>query len=418
MNAKYKILTVMVLLVLAGLACGQLNIGIEKPAENTVNENTGEVVNVPETDGSAIQETPREAESTPMFAQYWKVVADTRTGIRFAIPCFWEAIIPTPAQDPTGLGSFAVTNYTQAFIDSLGFKSNDLIWGIGGAKFDLGYVKPSQYGLSATANLQDTASALYANNLDGQIAALTPMVINGQSAIQVDTTSAMWGPGRFYLFELGVDLILMVSPYPFESDAHPDFQAILQSFSVSADREVQMPDQMPSSPPQGMGASCLGIAAADPADSPSTADLVGVLDCNTVTDEDPLAWLVCNVQAVFISLNTQPLQGMMGNEFLIGYWQSEGRFLTKDQAMEEIRTSLISPNPGNLTFTTDRTLFPPLFGMQPEDMFSPEANIVEVVYSEGGVQDGNGAAILVFSEDQYGDPYFYGMVVSGTHFDK
>ena len=108
----------------------------------------------------------------------------------------------------------------------------------------------------------------------------------------------------------------------------------------------------------------------------------------------------------------------MGDEFLIGYWQSEGRTLTRDQAMLEIENSLLPPNTGNLTFTTDRELFPPLFGMQPEQMFDPAANLVEFVYSEGWGPDGKGDVILAFAEDQNGEPYFYGMVVSMSHFDK
>jgi hypothetical protein len=107
----------------------------------------------------------------------------------------------------------------------------------------------------------------------------------------------------------------------------------------------------------------------------------------------------------------------MGREFLIGYWLSEGSTLTKDQAMQEIENTLLPPNTGNLAFTTDRALFPPLSGMQPEDLFSPDANIVEVVYSEGWGPDGSGAAFLIFSADQNGEPYFYGMLVSWTHFD-
>ncbi|MEJ2759422.1 MAG: hypothetical protein P8046_13155, partial [Anaerolineales bacterium] len=296
MNAKYKILSIVGLLVLAGLACGQLNVGIESPTE------TSEVGNAdisPETEDIAIQETPQEEGSPSAFIQYWKEVEDNRTGVRFAIPCYWDANIPAPAQDPTGLGSFSVANYTEDFINSLGFKSNDLIWGIGGAKFDIGYIKPSQYGLPASASLQNVASAMFAKMDDSQIASLTPTTINGQAALTVNTTSDMWGPGRFYLFGLGGDLVLMVSPYPFETNTHPDFQAILQSFAVTAERDVQIPDQMPANPPDGMGAECIGVAATVPTPSTVMENLEGTLDCNTVTEDVPLMWVECNVQASF-----------------------------------------------------------------------------------------------------------------------
>ncbi|MEJ2759140.1 MAG: hypothetical protein P8046_11720, partial [Anaerolineales bacterium] len=284
----------------------------------------------------------------------------------------------------------------------------------------LTYLKASQYGLSDNASLEDFAKALFPDEGGVQIKARTPIDINGQAGFEVITTSS-FGDEQIYLMTYAPGQFVVISAFPADTNKIPDFQAILQSFAVTADRDVQIPDQMPAGPPEGMGAPCMDIAEDDSAFQPAPADeadLEGTLDCNTVTDEDPLIWIICNVQAVFISRNTQPLLGLMGSEFLIGYWQSEGRILTKDEAIQEIQTSLISPNPGNLTFTTDRALFPPLFGMQPEELFSPEANIVEVVYSEGWGADGTGAALLAFSEDQNGKPYFYGMVVSWTHFDK
>ena len=64
----------------------------------------------------------------PNGSQFWVEVLDDRTGIRFAMPCFWIAEIPSGEQDPSGLGSFPIKNYTEEFVTSFGPKQGDLIW--------------------------------------------------------------------------------------------------------------------------------------------------------------------------------------------------------------------------------------------------------------------------------------------------
>jgi len=56
--------------------------------------------------------------------------------------------------------------------------------------------------------------------------------------------------------------------------------------------------------------------------------------------------------------------------------------------------------------------------MQPEQIFPPDANIVEVLYSEGWGPSGQGAAFLYFAEAANGKYYFYGMLIAMGHFDK
>lgn len=418
MNAKKTLLMMILVLALAGFACGQFDVEVLDPNANTNNEAP---TNTPAEDGleTPSQEAARDETSSSEYAQYWTEVEDYRTGVRFAIPCFWVADIPLPEQDPSGFGSFSVNNFTSEFVASLGNKQAETVWTIGGMKFDFGYIKFSEYNLTGEANLDDLANAMYINNDDSQITSLTPLALNGQEALRVDSTGVR-GDGRFYLLHFDSEMVVMVAPFPLGTDATPDFQAILHSIALTPEIEVQVPDQMPSAPPEGMSASCLGDAAVmpTPSDTGSAADLQGTLDCTQVQEEESQMWVICNVQDSFISQNTQPLWGFMGDVFQLGYWQSEGRSLTRDEALQEIVGNLMPVNTGGLTFTTDRTQFPPLFGMQPEQMFDPAANIVEVVYSEGWGQDGNGAAMLVFSQDQNGNTYFYGMVYSGTHFDK
>lgn len=412
MKAKKHLLLIVLVLALAGFACGELDMGIEEPSLT------------PETatltpDVSVTPETEQDVETTSQYAQYWQNIVDPRTGVGFAIPCFWVAEIPLGEQDPTGYGSFSVNNFTSDFVSSLGNKQAETVWTIGGMKFDLGYAKYGDYNLSS-GTLIDLANAMYSGNDESQITALVPMTINGQAALRVDSTSGR-GDGRFYLLDYSSEMAVMVAPFPLEVDASPDFQGILNSFSLSPNVPVSVPDLMPAAPPEGMSASCLGEAASATPTQTTANDSVAIedtLDCTQVTDADALMWVVCNVRDSFVSRNTQPLWGYMGDIFQLGYWQSEGRSLTRDEAMQEIIGTLMPDNTGQMTFTTDQAQFPPLFGMPPETMFGPDANIVQVVYSEGWGQDGNGAVLLYFAQDQDESVYFYGLVFSGAHFDK
>jgi hypothetical protein len=93
--------------------------------------------------------------------------------------------------------------------------------------------------------------------------------------------------------------------------------------------------------------------------------------------------------------------------------------VTKDpaSAADELDRYQLPADTSGITFTIDRSLFPPLFGMPPEEMFGPEIDVVLVVYSEGwGVEDA-GAALLFFARNDAGMYEWYGMVVGPAHFD-
>ncbi|NIV27970.1 MAG: hypothetical protein GWN58_00235, partial [Anaerolineae bacterium] len=72
-------------------------------------------------------------------SQYWVKLEDPRTQLRFAVPCFWSTDFPLAEIDPTGLGSESFENFTEQFVTSLGPKRGEVVWALGGMKFDLGY---------------------------------------------------------------------------------------------------------------------------------------------------------------------------------------------------------------------------------------------------------------------------------------
>jgi len=413
MKTKYHFLSLIVILMIAGLACGQLKFGIENPTTVPSNDEA-EMIDTPEPEPETVPESTQVADASVEedFSYYWVKAEDPRTGLRFAIPCFWVVDMP-PQQNNAGLGSFSVNNFNQDFITSLGPKRSQTVWEIGGLKFDLGYHTMAEFGLSPTSSLEELAYKLVNPDNEHGITSTEWLEISGKTSLKVNTWG-IFGEGSFFLLPYVNDFTVLFGP----SDAnHPDIQAILHSMALDPGASVEIPSILPANPPEGMSAPCMGQIQQG-GNSSAASPLSGTLDCNQITDADALMWLICNVQDSFRSRNTQPLLGYMGEPFKIGYWQSEGVDRTREEALREFENYLIPPDPSRMTFTLDESLFPPLFGMQPEQIFPPDANIVEVMYSEGWGQDGQGAAFLYFSENSSGGYYFYSILIAGQHFDK
>lgn len=111
----------------------------------------------------------------------------------------------------------------------------------------------------------------------------------------------------------------------------------------------------------------------------------------------------------FAAADYEALQAMMGESFAIGYWRSEGQRLTPDQAVEQLRLNLL-PDPGSASFIRDRALFPDLGGIDPFAVFGPDAQIVDLVYSQGWGGEGLDEAILTIAQDAGGDQYWHGIL--------
>jgi hypothetical protein len=137
------------------------------------------------------------------------------------------------------------------------------------------------------------------------------------------------------------------------------------------------------------------------------------------TEADPLDWVACNLIDGLRSRNLAALHGYMADPFALGYWASEFRSASPAEITTELAQYRLPADPASpMTFTTDRAKFPPLGGMPVEGMFGPDANIAEVIYSEGWAPDGAGAALLFLSQNDSGEYYWHGMVYSDGHFDR
>ncbi|MGD2026856.1 MAG: hypothetical protein PVI99_03490 [Anaerolineales bacterium] len=400
---KHKVLILLTLIALSVSACGQLEFGTE--------DNSG---NQPEiaADGS-IEETPNPSQTPVKDSLYWEVVEDNRTGIRFAIPCYWTANIPQPEQDPSGLGTIDVSNFDEDYVRRIANKPSHNVWMHGGVSLYIGYLNRADYNLAADADLETLANGFVNPDDEHGINSTHPVHISGREALQVEVWDEFEN-NRFYLIPVDSNLVLRIGPYPDKAAEHPDVQAVLQSLAFSQDEEMIIPTHKPADPPDGMGAVCIGVPASEiPVTSEADAGpLQGSLNCQWVTENDPLMWTACNIQDSFRSGNTMTLPSYMRETFTLIHWHAEVFELTPDQAKNEIVNNLMPPNTGFMTFTTDETLFPSRPGN------APPPGTVEEIYSEGWGQDGQGAALLYIAQDSNGRYYFSGMMYSEQHFDK
>jgi len=351
--------------------------------------------------------------SDPDGSLLWVEVIDERTGVRFAMPCFWIADIPSGEQDPSGLGSFPIKNYTEEFVMSFGPKQGDLIWENGAIKIDISYVRGEQLGLPSGTSLREFVQGLNRGEGEG-IEAIEEVTINGQPALLVTTHNSMYErTNQSYNFALPDDIFLIFSVHPNSENFHADVQGILQSLALTPDVNIQMPNFIPRQPPEGMPAACMkGIGQPD-----EQQDITGPGACQSV-ETNSAAAVACDIQNALLTRNMAALETLMTNPFTIGYWQSEGRIGSPAESTKELDQYRLPADTSGLTFTVDREQFPYMYGIPPENMFGPDLNVDLVVYSQGWGQDGQDEAMLLIAENANGEYYWHGMIYAGQGFER
>jgi len=408
MNFKKTILVLLsIAFGVAASGCGLSEAGIETQAPSTA---TTEPDKTPVVDPSAMVENPSPTE-TPLsdsgFSAYWSEAIDNRTGIRFAVPCFWEVQIPT--LDPSGLGAFFVRNYDEEFVLS---KPRGIVWGTGAVKIDFIYIQGSSTGLPADADLADVAGSL--GDASTEMLVTEEIVINGQEALRFTSQGTFdESPRQSYIFRLDGDLYLLFGVNPGEEVQSTDVQGILNSIAPTDEASVQIPDVLPGPAPEGISAPCLN----DMGTRSDTESFSGNLPC-VAPVAGSAEGLACQLQDALLARDLDLLRSMMRDPFAIGYWQSEGVDRSLDAASAELDRYNLPADTSGLTFTTDRSLFPPLFGMPPENMFGPDVDVTLVIYSEGWAEDSLGAALLYIVDTGAGSFTWHGMVIGPIGLDR
>lgn len=396
------------------MACGQFSIGLESPInqEDSTGANT-QIIEKP--DSSLVDFPDSDTDSVLEGASlYWSEAVDTRFGIRFAVPCYWQVLIPSPEQDPTGYGGFPVSNFTQDYLAGLGPKSTEVLWANGGMKVDFGYIRADQYGLSDSASMEALLTAMYPEEKPEysptDMLSANFKTINGQPAYEITESSIEFETvGTYYMFQVSPGLFFTFRPYPHDAVYHPDIQAILYSIAISPDTSVDFPDIFPANPPTGMQAPCMKSIT----DSISVDEgrYIEGYSCETPSPES-LDWLVCNLQDAIRSRNLSAMLNKMANPFAIGYWLSEWTSNTPEYSIDMIQRHFLPEDTSGIVFTNDRTQFPDLSGFtphSPEEMMGPDTNVVEVIFTNGWFE--NQSAFLFLAQDETGNYYWAGLLI-------
>lgn len=409
-----RLLIVLVILVIASLACGQFSIGLESPTQEQ-GPAPANVQTIEKPDSGLVDLPAPETDSVSEGGSlYWSEAVDDRFGVRFAVPCFWQVLVPPSEQDPSGYGSFPINNFTQEYIDSLGPKRGGLVWEQGGMKIDIGYLKAEQYGLTSAASMEELVAAMYPADKPlysaADLLSAEPKTINGQSALEITTSSKEFETiSTYYLFQVSPGLFLTFNPYPSEALSHPDIQGILNSIALTPSIEVNVPDIFPANPPAGMEAPCMK-AITESLSIDEGQDVEGY-SCESPSPES-LDWLVCKLQFAIRSRNLSTMLSNMANPFPIGYWLSEWTSNTPEYSIDMIQRHFLPADTSGLIFTTDRTQFPDLSGftpLTPEEMMGPDTNVVEVIFTSGWFE--NQSAFLFLAQDETGNYYWAGILI-------
>ena len=241
----------------------------------------------------------------PTASLLWSEAVDDRTGLRFAVPCYWEVDIPSGERDPSGMGAITLRNYDDAFV--LAHPRGAISEDEGAIKIDLSYIPTDDLGLEVGVSLDEFPQTLVG---DSGLEAVEPAEVNGRPALIV-TQQGAYGIGHFALVSLQDDLVLLLGSGSFAS---PDVQGVLNSLTITSGANVVIPSFDPAGPPLGVDAQCMGKVS-----SAGAEDLANVLQCEGV-ETGSAESLACDVQTALLARDMQALAGLMSDPFMMGYW--------------------------------------------------------------------------------------------------
>jgi hypothetical protein len=406
-NIRFTLFLTM--LLTATLACGQFNVGVETPASVVeVAEETTENQGLSR-DDIAVSDESATTEPEADYSAYWVVMQDPRYDFRFAVPCFWWVEFPTEYDRGSG-PTYHAYNYNQDYV--MTFPRGQGVFEAGGVKVGLGIINVPFFGHSPGISLRDFVMEEY-NNDQSEVVTIEDVIINDQTGIFVNFEYKEFGStGQSYFFALNNEVFLRFGSTPEGSLQSQDVQGILNSLALTPEANMLMPTHIPGDPPKGLTAPCMGITELPPGpDAPPEGCMANSFD--TVEE-------VANILQEYLTTgNTGGLVYELGRDPMpLGYWASEGVSLAPNDFFTALANSFLVGNltalaegkPSILSFTTDRNQFPPLMGMDLDNLFGPDVNITQVILVEGWGQDGQTVALLFIAQDDCGKYYWHGLV--------
>jgi hypothetical protein len=117
------------------------------------------------------------------------------------------------------------------------------------------------------------------------------------------------------------------------------------------------------------------------------------------------------VQRALTERDYATLQTLMADPFAIGYWRSEGVTLSPANAIEEMRTNLLSPD-ATLQFMGAEAL---ATIQLPVDL-EPGVKLAGASVVGGLGPEGKGEALLIFGQDSAGRAFWHSMIYAMNGF--
>ena len=108
------------------------------------------------------------------------------------------------------------------------------------------------------------------------------------------------------------------------------------------------------------------------------------------------------------------LKSLMGESFMIGYWQSEGTSNTPDQAIEQLQQNLLNSS-APIVADPDKDLVA-LLGADPATIVGPGVVEARPLFTSGWGPEGKDEVILFVAKNPSGDLYWYGLLFAREGF--
>jgi hypothetical protein len=112
--------------------------------------------------------------------------------------------------------------------------------------------------------------------------------------------------------------------------------------------------------------------------------------------------------------NYESLRSLMNEPFMIGYWQSEGTSLTREEALELFQTSLLS-SASPVLADHEKDLVA-LLGVDPVTIIGPQVVEPSALLTTGWGPEGKDEAILFLAKRPDGSSYWYGLLFAKDGF--
>lgn len=117
------------------------------------------------------------------------------------------------------------------------------------------------------------------------------------------------------------------------------------------------------------------------------------------------------LQAALTQRDAEGLRSLMGEQFIVAYWQSEGASISSDEAVTQILNSHIGAN-NYLDFQEFQNI--PAF--DPKMFVGPDVELAKAIYVYGWGLDGRGDALLFVSRRPDGSFFWQGLMITPKGF--